>query len=230
MDEVYASEVIAHLEPLLRPRRVQRMKAVLEGRSDHVAFVFEAMVDPHNLSAVLRSLDAFSFQDVYMVRPTERVGLARGVTQGTERWLSLHVLDSAEACFRRLREAGYRVLASRPGAGEASTPLRELDFGGRLALVFGNEHAGVSEEVVARADGTFHIGMLGFVDSLNLSVAAAVSAFHARQQLRRLAAEAGDPERYRLPPARRRAVYETWLRGSVRRAEEILEQARRREA
>jgi tRNA (guanosine-2'-O-)-methyltransferase len=217
---------IARLEPLLTEERRRRMQAVLATRSDHVAFVFERMIDPHNLSAALRSLDAFSFQDVHLVQPGERLGLdapevSRGITIGTERWLSLHPAPDLAACVQGLHAAGYTVLAGHPDAPDA-VALTALDFSRRTALVFGNEHLGVSAEALALADGTFRIEMQGFAQSLNLSVAVAVSAHQARQAIARLAATDPQPERFGLDAGRRRALYAQWLRQSVKHAERIL--------
>jgi tRNA (guanosine-2'-O-)-methyltransferase len=217
-------QAIALLEPLLLPRRIQRMREVLATRSDHVAFVFERMVDPHNLSAVLRSLDAISFQDVYLMAPQERVVLSRAITQGTERWLSVQSHEDPAACLAVLRERGYRIYASHV-APDRGLPLQALDVSRPLALVFGNEHGGVSDAVLAQADETFHIPMHGFVESLNLSVAAAISAHHLRERMDALAAASPDAARFLLPPARQRALYARWLYQSVRHAERILAEA-----
>lgn len=213
--------VVARLEPLLTEARIRRMRSVLAVRSDHVAFVFERMIDPHNLSAALRSLDAFSFQDAHLVRPGGRLGLTRGITIGAERWLTLHEAPSSQACLSGLKEAGYRVYASHLGGGEAR-PLTEIDFGRRTALVFGNEHLGVSEEMLALADARFRIDMLGFAQSLNLSVAVAVSAFHARREIERLRPADPAPARFDLTEARRQSLYEQWLRHSVKHADRIV--------
>jgi len=216
--------IIELLEPLLTSRRLERMGQVLDSRSDQAAFVFEAMTDPHNLSAALRSLDAFSFQDAWLISPGERLGLSRGITIGSERWLTLHRPPGVAECFAELRGRGYAIYASHLGEGE-TVGLHELDFSRRTALVFGNEHAGVSGEVLELADASFRIEMHGFVESLNLSVAVAVSAHHARTELNRLEDRAGSPGLYALAPERRRELYAHWLRGSVRRAEKILAEA-----
>jgi tRNA (guanosine-2'-O-)-methyltransferase len=232
------AEVIARLEPLLTEARRERLRAVLASRSDHVAFVFERMIDPHNLSAALRSLDAFSFQDAWLVAPGERLReaggvpagaaadadappLARGITIGAERWLSLHEAPDSAACLRGLKRAGYTVYASHLGSG-AATHLEALELGRRTALVFGNEHLGVSDEVLDAADGAFRIETLGFAQSLNLSVAVAISAYVARQAIARLAAADPRPERFALAPERQQALYAAWLRGSVKHAARIL--------
>jgi tRNA (guanosine-2'-O-)-methyltransferase len=238
--------VIAKLEPLLLPRRIARMRAVLAQRSDHIAFVFERMTDPHNLSAALRSLDAFGFQAAHWIAPDPELGLSRLITRGTDRWLTLVQHADTAACFAALRAGGYRILASEvpmsvgapgeaPGGGPreapgsglreapgSSAPLDTLDLGGRTAFVFGNEHAGVTAETLALADGRFHIAMQGFAESLNLSVACAITAFHGRQTLKRLAAAGGDPGRYALEPGQAKALYAEWLKQSVRRAEDVL--------
>ncbi|MDH4246564.1 MAG: RNA methyltransferase [Deltaproteobacteria bacterium] len=223
------SRVIEVLEPLLTPRRAERMRAVLASRTDQVTFVFERMIDPHNLSAALRSLDAFSFQDAYLIEPGERLEVSRGISIGSHRWLSVHQSRSAEECIASLQSQGYAVYASHLG-GEECAPLDALDFSRRTALVFGNEHAGVGPEVLEHADARFRIDMYGFVESLNLSVAVAISAHHARRELEALAAAQGSPAPYPLNRERREALYAEWLRGSVYRADEILAQAREREA
>src|SRR5262245_7169837 len=150
------------------------MQAVLATRTDHVAFVFERMTDPHNLSAALRSLDAFGFQDSWWIHAGEKLELSHLITRGTHRWLTLHGAESTEGCIAALKGRGYRVLASHLSAANC-VPLVDIDFRQPTALVFGNEHAGVSDDVLAQADGRFRIDMLGFTESLNLSVATAVT-------------------------------------------------------
>jgi tRNA (guanosine-2'-O-)-methyltransferase len=212
--------VIAKLEPLLLPRRIARLRAVLATRSDHAAFVFERMTDPHNLSAALRSLDAFSFQDAHWIAPDEELGLSHLITRGTDRWLTLTQHADTAACFAVLRAQGYRILASE--VSTHSPPLDTLDLRERTAFVFGNEHAGVTPETLALADGRFHIAMYGFAESLNLSVACAITAFHARREIRHLEAASGDASAYGLPEARKQALYADWLRQSVRSADKVL--------
>ena len=221
-DPAQVERVIAALEPLLLPRRVERMKAVLATRSDHATFVFERMTNPHNLSAALRSLDAFSFQEAWWIAPGEKLDLSHLISRGTHRWLTLRGAESPRQCVDALRRRGYRVYASHLG-GEGCVPLGEIDFRHRTALVFGNEHAGVGGELLELADARFRIDMLGFAESLNLSVAVALSAWHARREIERLGAAGGDPASYQLTPGQARALYAQWLQESVRRADAVLE-------
>ncbi len=226
--------IIARLEPLVTEARLRRMRAVLASRSDHVAFVFERMIDPHNLSAALRSLDAFSFQDVHLIQPGERLGLStplhstprlsKGITIGADRWLTLHHAPTAQSCVEPLLSRGYALYASHLGEeGEGDVlPLEEIDFSRPTALVFGNEHLGVSEEMLAAVPGRFRIPMLGFAQSLNLSVAVAVSAHQARREIERMSAGEFQQQAFGLGSERQRKLYAQWLRQSVRNAEKIL--------
>jgi len=211
------------LEPHVLPRRIERMKKVLATRSDQVVFVFERMVDPHNLSAVLRTMDAFSFQEAHLIAPQGKLGFSRGITSGAERWLTLHRHPDTAECLEQLRWEGYRVLASHVAPGQSRT-LEELDFSRPTALVFGNEHAGVGEEVLALADETFHVPMRGMVESFNLSVAAAICAAHARRVLETTQNSLPAPDGFLLPQGKALRIYVEWLQGSVRRGEKILQE------
>jgi len=148
------------------------------------------------------------------------MALSHAITRGTDRWLTLNAYADAPACFAALRERGYRVLASEVTPG--SPPLDTLALDERTAFVFGNEHAGLTPETLALCDGRFHIAMHGFTESLNLSVACAITAFRCRQAIVRLAATAGDPLRFALPPRRAKDLYVEWLKHSVRRADDVL--------
>jgi len=198
------------------------MRQVLSNRGDHVAFVFERMIGPHNFSAAPRSLDALSFQDVHLVRPGERLGFSRGITIGSERWLSLHEAPTTEACLKELKAGGYRVLASHL-EDDTSLSLEDIDFSRRTALVFGNEHRGVGDEAPQWADARFRIPMLGFAQSFYLSVSVALCAYHARKEIQRLAGSGTDPARFTLAPQRRRELYLHWLRRSVKNVDQVLE-------
>jgi len=215
--------VVELLEPHLLPRRIERMRDVLATRSDRVAFVFERMVDPHNLSAVLRTMDAFSFQEAHLIAPQGKLGLSKGITSGAEGWLTLHRHEETTQCLERIKEAGYRVLASHVAPGQGVI-LEEIDFSQPTALVFGNEHAGVGEEVLALADETFHVPMRGMVESFNLSVAAAICAAYARRVLESSEQALPAPTGFLLPEEKALEIYAGWLTGSVRKGEKILQE------
>ena len=204
--------VIEALSPVVTAERLQRISDVVRARTDDLVLVLDRISDPHNSSAVLRSADAFGLQTVHVIVGEHGFKAARGVSKGTQRWLDVIRYNSAQACVRRLKQDGYSIHVAAMGS---ETKLEDLRGTGRLALVFGNEHRGVSQEMKNLADGTFSIPMRGFVESLNVSVAAAI----AMQTLTR-GAQRG------LPSARQRELVARFLMNSVKNADQVIEQFR----
>lgn len=163
------------VEPgFLLPERKARIDEVVAGRTRTLTVVMEAFCDPQNVNAVVRTCEAFGIQDLHVVegvmKPYDR---NRKVSQNADKWLDVHRWKDTRTCLEHLRGLGFAVYATHLGPG--SRGLSQLSFAGKAALVFGNEHRGVSDEALALADARYAIPMLGFVQSLNVSVAAAVS-------------------------------------------------------
>jgi len=207
-----AEQVIEALREVVTPERLRRIEEVVEGRTDDLAIVLDRVTDPHNVSAVLRSADAFGVQNVHTIVGGAGFRASRGVSKGTHRWLDVTRHESAEVCAHRLKEDGYAIYVA---AMDGETTPERLHEKPRVSVVFGNEHDGVSREMRSLADGTFSIPMRGFVESLNISVAAAIT-------LQALARE-GRP---RLEPARQRTLLARFLMNSVKNADEIIAQSR----
>jgi len=166
----------------MTPERKDRLQTVLDKRQDNLTVVLENVFDPHNISAVMRTCDAVGVQDVYILNTK----IARHKKWGAKssssaaKWLSVHQFDKAENCFAELRKK-YKLILTTHLAGN-SVSLYDIDFTGPVALVFGNEHEGVSEEIRNLADGNFIIPQTGIIKSLNISVACAVSLYEAFRQ------------------------------------------------
>ncbi|MCC6792250.1 MAG: RNA methyltransferase [Thermomicrobiales bacterium] len=164
-------------------RRVQRIRRVLERRQPDLTIVLENVHDPHNVSAVLRSCDAVGILRVHTIytveQPPDRA-FARKISGSAAKWIEVEPHDSVAACYDRLRAQGFRILAT--ALTEESEPFYSVDLTQPVALVFGNEMRGVSDEAVSLADGTVEIPMRGMIESLNISVACAVSLFEAARQ------------------------------------------------
>ena len=205
-----AEVVIAALSPVVTDARRKRIQEVVSARTDEVVLVLDSITDPHNASAVLRSADAFGIQTVHVIVGNHGFRASEGVSKGTHRWIDVVRYEDAESCARGLREAGYRIYVAAMG-GEVS-PV-ELPSEERLAVVFGNEHRGVSGKMAELADGTFAIPMRGFVESLNVSVAAAIT-------LQNLA----DRGLHTLTEPRRRRLEARFLMNSVRNADTVIRQ------
>jgi tRNA (guanosine-2'-O-)-methyltransferase len=162
-------------------RRLQKFQQVLARRQADLTVVLENIHDPHNVSAILRSCDAVGVMGVallYTVEPFPRIG--KKSSSSASKWLDRRRFTSVDECYAALRGEGLRILATHLGA--EAVPLFGLDLTGPSALVFGNEHRGVSEDAAAKADGNFLIPMAGMIQSLNVSVAAAVSLYEAFRQ------------------------------------------------
>lgn len=167
-----AAEVVAAFDAFVTDERKARIEAVLAHRTRAVIPVLERLSDPHNAAAILRSCDAFGVQEAHVIDEQARFVASSRVAKGAERWLDLVRHDSTRTCLEGLRARGYRVLVA---SMEGTHTPEELSSIERVALVFGNEHHGVSAEMRELADGSYRIPMRGFVESLNVSVAAAIT-------------------------------------------------------
>ena len=170
----------------LTARRRERIHQVLVRRHDDVVMVIENVHDPHNASAILRSCDAFGIGRVALVYTNQVFPeISRGVAAQVQKWLQIDHYDSAEACVRALRSEGICVYAT--ALTDGSCDYLDADLAGPCAIVVGNEHDGCSPEMVALADASIMIPMVGFVQSLNVSVAAAVLMSEMARQRRGVA-------------------------------------------
>lgn len=202
------ARVIAALTPCVTEARRRRIDEVVARRKLSVVPVLEGVTDPHNASAVLRSADGFGLQRVHVVPGPHGFLSAHRVSKGAHRWLDVVQHPSTEACLEQLEGAGYRVIVAAMGGEMRPEDLRSLD---RVAVVFGNEHAGASEAMRAGADSTCAVPMAGFVESLNVSVAAAITLYVAA------ADRPGD-----LSPEEREELTARFLLSTVRDAARIV--------
>jgi tRNA (guanosine-2'-O-)-methyltransferase len=167
-----ARGVIDALGPRLSEERRRRIDAVVANRTARLQVALEGVHDPHNAAAVVRTADAYGVQRVHIVEHGVRFRASRKVTQGAHKWVDISVWRSPAPFVEAMRGAGLRVLVAAMDGAEA---LHDLDAARPTALVFGNEADGISKELRDLADGAFRIPMHGFVESFNVSVAAAIA-------------------------------------------------------
>lgn len=166
-------------------RRLDRIDAVLRRRQPTLTIVLEDVHDPHNASAVLRACDAVGILDVHLVYERDRPppGAFHRTTSGSAaKWVRTHAHESIESCYEVIWSNGFRIFAT--ALRDDTHDLYSLNLTQPMAFVFGNEHRGVTDKAVALADGTVSIPMQGMVESLNISVACAVSLYEAMRQRR----------------------------------------------
>lgn len=166
----------------MTPERLEKFKRVLTKRQPDITVVLENVFDPHNVFAVLRTCDAVGIQDVFVlntiVQWKEKLGYKS--SSSAKKWITIHEFDNTAACVVALRKRNVRILTTHLSAHSVS--LHELDLTGKIALVFGNEHSGVTDELNAHADGNFTIPQVGMISSLNISVACAITLYEAFRQ------------------------------------------------
>ena len=191
--------------------REERITSVLDKRQDNLTIVLENVFDPHNISAVMRTCDAVGVQDLFILNtkiPRHKKWGAKSSSSAAQ-WLTIHQYTDARECFSELRRRADRIVTTHLSGDAVS--LYQMDLTSRIALVFGNEHSGVSDEIRALADGNFIIPQVGIIKSLNISVACAVSLYEAFRQK----SAAGQYDRPGLEPARYDSLLKEWSRGQL---------------
>ncbi len=185
-----AQEVLNLLGEYLTPERQERIRKTVEGRTCEIVPVLENIYDRGNVSAVLRSAEAMGYQCAHVIELGEKFKSANRVTQGADKWLNVRRWRSTKECTRELKRLGYQILATHLDA--RARPISEMDFTRPTAIVFGNEKDGISQEMIDEADQTIIIPMQGFVQSFNISVAAAISLYHIFMERQRHLGKQGD--------------------------------------
>ena len=165
-------DLLTRLTAMVLPRRLARMDEILARRTRRLCVLFEDVYHPHNASAVIRTTECFGVQDVHVVEREYRFRPSKDVVRGAGRWVTLHRHRELADALADLRHRGYRVAATsaRPGSVE----LDDAPLDRPLALCFGTEEIGLSEDALAAADLHLHVPMVGFTESLNVSVTAAL--------------------------------------------------------
>lgn len=195
----------------MTPERELRIRTVLDKRQDNLIVVLENVFDPHNISAVMRTCDAVGVQEVHVLNsriPRHKKWGAKSSSSAAE-WLTVHQHSDAAACWRSLRERVDRIVTTHL-SGDAQS-LYDMDLTGRIALVFGNEHSGVSDEIRAMSDGNFVIPQVGIIRSLNVSVACAVTLYEAYRQKNLV----GHYDRPGLATEKYSELLSAWSRGQL---------------
>ena len=210
----------ATLEPgFLLPGRRARIDEVVASRTRTITVVMEAFCDPQNVNAVLRTCDAFGVQEIHVVEgPMKPYDRNKKISQNADKWLDVVRWRSTAECLGTLKDRGFAIYATH--LGDRSVPLSALSFAPRVALVFGNESRGVSAEALALADALYAIPMRGFSQSLNVSVAAAVSLARAVERREAERGRHGD-----LPEEEARALRERFYVLAVKQRARIAKAA-----
>jgi len=186
-------------------QRKKKFLSVLSHRQPTLTLVMEDIHDPHNVSAMLRSADAVGVMEVNLIYVNDQFPkLGKKSSASAKKWIAKQSFTSVRECYDALHEKGFLICATH--LGRRSKSLYELDLTKKIALVFGNEHRGVSDEAAELADVNFQIPMMGMIQSLNVSVACAVSLYEALRQRKKV----GMYDAPVLPQAAIRKLFKEW--------------------
>lgn len=175
-------EYLAYLEEFITENRKNNFDRVLQNRTKHFTIAVEDLFQLHNTSAVMRSCEVFGIQDLHVVEAKYGKTIDKEIAMGAEKWVDIHRHNSNQACIDTLKVQGYQIVATTPHTEDSN--LDQFDITKPSALFFGTERLGLSEEVIAQADCFLKIPMVGFTESLNISVSAAIIIQHLTNDLR----------------------------------------------
>jgi len=208
-----------YLEEFVTDTRKETFTKVLEGRTRHFTVVLEDIFQPHNSSAVIRSCDIFGVQDVHVIQNKYSSKVSRHVAKGSQKWLDIKKYNQSatntQDCLDSLRNDGYQIIATTPH--NESCFLHEFDITKKSAFVFGVEKEGVSEYTMNQADGFLKIPMVGFTESLNISVAAAIILQDITTKLR------ASNIQWQLSEQEKALLYYEWVQKSIKSITKITE-------
>lgn len=179
---MFNDDLLTYLETYLTPERKQRFLEVLRYRTKYLTVAIEDVFQLHNTSAVIRSCDAFGIQEVHVVEDRFGQRLDKNIAMGAEQWVDVLRYQTTSDCIATLKEQGYQIIATTPH--NDSSFLHQFNVDRKTALFFGTEKEGLSEEVMQSADAFLKIPMVGFSESLNISVSAAIIIQELTQKLR----------------------------------------------
>lgn len=209
-------ELIAYLSGFTLERRYNQFVKVLNNRTRYISVVLENVYQPQNASAVLRSCDCHGVQDIHIIEKDNSFLVDPNIDMGSSKWLTLHRYSSDTAgVLRVIKSRGYRIVATSPHKYDVD--IRGLDLGrGPIALVFGTELTGLSEEALSMADEYVTIPMFGFTESFNISVSVALCLYELTHRLRKSNIQ------YGLTIEEQEQILLTWLRSSIRNSDLII--------
>lgn len=209
--------VFSLLSPFMEEERKKRLEEVAEKRTKGVVLVLENLHDPHNLSAILRSAEAFGIQYIYLTGQYPE-DINRAISLGSENWITILKEPRLKKVVKHLRNEGYIIAATLP----SSSGIDPKDYKEKkpVALFLGNEHSGLTEEAVNSADIIFTIPHSGFVKSLNVSVTAAICSYSLLKK-RFL-------KNFSLTKEEKNSLLDLWAFKSVPNSQRILKEVKKR--
>ena len=175
-------DYLEFLENILTDNRKEKFLKVLETRTKHFTVVVEDVFQMHNASAVMRSCEIFGIQELHVIEERYGKRIDKEIAMGAQKWVDIKTFDSVTDCVATLKKKGYQIIATTPHENDCL--MDDFDISKPSALFFGTERDGLSDEILKSADGFLKIPMVGFTESLNISVSAAILLQNITNRLR----------------------------------------------
>ena len=206
--------LLDYLQNFITEERKQRFLEIISQRTNHFTVAMEDVFQMHNTSAVVRTCEVFGVQQAHSIEGRYGKRLDEKIAMGAQKWVDVFRYDDTQKCIDILREKGYQIVATTPH--KDAYLLNDFDISKKIAFFFGTEKEGLSEKVLAQADTYLKIPMVGFTESLNISVAVAIVLQQFTDKLRRsnIKWQLTEEERYR--------ILEQWTKVSVRNVKDVM--------
>ncbi|MDO6854335.1 RNA methyltransferase [Cellulophaga lytica] len=208
-------KLLTYLENIISEERKTRFLDILKDRTNYITVAIEDVFQMHNTSAVIRSCDAFGVQTAHLIESKYSEPLDKNIAMGAQQWVTTPRYNTTTECIDTLRKDGYKIIATSPHTD--SYLLDDFKIDDKIALFFGTEKSGLSQEVLDKADGYVKIPMVGFSESLNISVSAAILLQHLTTELKKTT------KNWQLTAEEILAIRLDWTKKSIKSIDDILE-------
>ena len=211
----WLEERLEYMSQFLTDERRGVLERTVNSRTHYMRILTENMFHPQNASAIMRHCEAFGIQQIHTVEDRCRFDPSVNIVRGTQKWVDVEHHETTREALAALKAEGYRIVATTPHRCSATPESFDVTKG-KFALVFGTEHAGISEEVIEAADDFLMIPMCGMVESLNVSASAAILIYMLSERIRQ------QTDNWQLSQAESLKLLTRWTMSSVRDYERIL--------
>ena len=216
--EEWLRERLEYMTRFITDERRDVLQRTVAQRTHYMRILTENMFHPQNASAIMRHCEAFGIQQIHTVEDRCKFDPSVNIVRGTQKWVDVEHHDTTAEALRALKSEGYRIVATTPHRCSATPETFDVTKG-KFALVFGTEHAGISDEVIEAADDFLMIPMCGMVESLNVSASAAILIYMLSERIRQ------SVDGWQLSDAEQLKLLTRWTMSSVRDYEGILRRA-----
>ena len=211
-------ERLDYMNEFITEERKEVLQRTVSQRTHYMRIMTENMFHPQNASAIMRHCEAFGIQQIHTVEDRCKFDPSVNIVRGTHKWVDVEHHENTAEALAALKAEGYRIVATTPHRCSATPESFDVTKG-KFALVFGTEHAGISDEVIAAADDFLMIPMCGMVESLNVSASAAILIYMLSERIRQ------SVDGWQLSDSEQLKLLTRWTRSSVRDYERILRRA-----